>query len=142
MHRLHGRDRDAAAAATEALEIYRADGPRRFRNRIDPDFDIQAAAAACCVVLAVVAADEGDEPERAATLLGQAERLRAEVGGAPVPARSRPDDVDTAPAVAALRAHRVAAPRVEPAAKPPVSGAHRMLEVVPQPCGPTPGGIS
>jgi hypothetical protein len=30
----------------------------------------------CCVVLAVVAA-EGNEPERAATLLAQAEELRA-----------------------------------------------------------------
>ena len=36
LHRLHGRDDAAVAAATEALELYRADGFRRFRNRIDP----------------------------------------------------------------------------------------------------------
>ena len=37
LHRLHRRDDAAAAAATEALELYRAGGLRRFRNRIDPD---------------------------------------------------------------------------------------------------------
>ena len=37
LHRLHGRDDAAVAAATEALELYRAGGFRRFRNRIDPD---------------------------------------------------------------------------------------------------------
>ena len=70
LHRLHGRDDDAAAAATEALELYRAGGFRRFRNRIDPKTDLQAAAAVCCDVLAAIAA-ERDEPERAATLLGR-----------------------------------------------------------------------
>ena len=103
LHRLHGRDDAAAAAATEALEIYRADGFRRFRNRIDPTTDLQAAAAVCCEVLAAIAA-ERDEPERAATLLGQAERLRAE-SGVEVPAFQH-DDVVRAreAAVAALGA--------------------------------------
>ncbi|MDQ3293833.1 MAG: tetratricopeptide repeat protein, partial [Actinomycetota bacterium] len=75
LHRLHGRDDEAAEAATEALALYRADGFHRFRNRIDPTADLHAAAAVCCDVLAAIAA-EGDEPERAATLLGHADRLR------------------------------------------------------------------
>ena len=79
LHRLHGRDDAAVEAAAEALELYRADGFRRFRNRIDPTADLQAAAAVCCEVLAAIAA-ERDEPERAATLLGQADRLRIESG--------------------------------------------------------------
>ena len=77
LDRLHGRNDEAVAAATEALEIYAAGGPRRFQNRVDTAADLRVAAAVCCVVLAVVAAG-GDEPERAATLLGQAEHLRAE----------------------------------------------------------------
>ncbi len=77
LERIHGHNREAAAAATEALEIYSAAGPRRFQNRVDTAADMRVAAAVCCVVLAVVAA-EGDEPERAATLLAQAEELRAE----------------------------------------------------------------
>jgi predicted ATPase/DNA-binding SARP family transcriptional activator len=76
LERIHGHNCEAAAAATEALEIYSAAGPRRFQNRVDTAADMRVAAAVCCVVLAVVAA-EGDEPERAATLLAQAEELRA-----------------------------------------------------------------
>ena len=53
LHRLHGRDDAAVEAATEALELYRAGGFRRFRNRVDPTADLPAAAAACCEVLAV-----------------------------------------------------------------------------------------
>ena len=53
LHRLHGRDDAAVEAATEALELYRAGGFRRFRNRIDPTADLRAAAAVCCEVLAV-----------------------------------------------------------------------------------------
>lgn len=79
LHRLHGRDDAAAEAAAEALELYRADGFRRFRNRIDPATDLQATAAVCCEVLAAIAA-ERDEPERAATLLGHADRLRGGSG--------------------------------------------------------------
>lgn len=79
LHRLHGRDDDAAEAAAEALELYRADGFRRFRNRIDPKTDLQATAAVCCEVLAAIAVERG-EPERGATLLGNAERLRDESG--------------------------------------------------------------
>jgi predicted ATPase/DNA-binding SARP family transcriptional activator len=77
LDRLHGRSGDAFAAATEALEIYRAGGPRRFQNRIDTAADLQAAGAVCCGVLAAIAA-EGDDRERAATLLAEAEQLRAE----------------------------------------------------------------
>ena len=71
--------------------------PRRFRNRIDPQSDVLVGAAACCSVLAVLAA-EADEPERAARLLGQAERLRHDAD-APVPAFQR-EDLDRARATA------------------------------------------
>ncbi|MDQ1495866.1 MAG: hypothetical protein QOG69_2349, partial [Actinomycetota bacterium] len=93
LDRINRRDDAAEAAAGEALEIYRAGGPRRFRNRVDTAADLQAAAALCCVVLGVIAA-ERDDAERAATLLGQAERLRADAG-AEVPTFQR-DDVDRA----------------------------------------------
>jgi len=79
LHRLHHRDGAAATAATEALELYRAGDPRRFKNRIDTENELRVAAAACCVVLAAIAAD-GDEPEQAAVLLERAERLRADAG--------------------------------------------------------------
>ena len=79
LDRMNGRNRAAEAAATEALEIYRAGGLGRFRNRIDTAADLQIAAAVCCVVLAVIAA-EGDDPEQAATLLTEAERLHADAG--------------------------------------------------------------
>jgi hypothetical protein len=85
LHRLHHRDDAAAVAATEALEFYRGGDPRRFRNRIDTDGELRVAAAACYLVLAAIAA-EHDEPEQAADLLEQAERLRADTGGAEVPA--------------------------------------------------------
>jgi predicted ATPase/DNA-binding SARP family transcriptional activator len=101
LHRRHGRDEAARAAAEEALEVHRAGDPRRFRNRIDPRNEGRAAAAACCTVLAAVAA-EGDEPARAATLLGRAARLRADAG-AEVPPFQRADlDRARAAAVAAL----------------------------------------
>jgi tetratricopeptide (TPR) repeat protein len=79
LDRMNGRNRAAEAAATEALEIYRAGGLGRFRNRVDTAADLQAAAAVCCVVLAVIAAERGD-PERATTLLRDAERLFADAG--------------------------------------------------------------
>lgn len=79
LHRLHGRDDAAVDAAAEALELYRADGFPRFRNRIDPKRDLQAVAAVCCEVLAACAAERG-APEQAATLLGEASRLRDESG--------------------------------------------------------------
>jgi predicted ATPase/DNA-binding SARP family transcriptional activator len=84
LHRIHRRDDAAVEAANEALDLYRADGFPRFRNRIDPTSDLRAAAAVCCQVLAAVAA-ERDEPERAATLLGEADRLQ-EWSGLEVPA--------------------------------------------------------
>jgi len=79
LHRLHRRDDAAVEAATESLELHRAHGFRQFRNRIDPKTDLQTAAAVCYEVLAAIAA-ERDEPERAATLLGQAEHLRVDSG--------------------------------------------------------------
>jgi tetratricopeptide (TPR) repeat protein len=79
VHRHHGRNGDAAAAASEALELYQAGGPRRFGNRIDPEFDLLAGASACCAVLAVLAADEG-KGDQAAQLLGCAERLSVAAG--------------------------------------------------------------
>jgi tetratricopeptide (TPR) repeat protein len=79
LHRLHRRDDDPVDASTESLELYRADGFPRFRNRIDPTADLRAAAALSCEVLAVIAADR-EQPEQAATLLGQADSLRAETG--------------------------------------------------------------
>jgi predicted ATPase/DNA-binding SARP family transcriptional activator len=79
IHRLHGRRDAAASSATEALELYRAGGFRRFRNRVDPTSDLDAAAALCCEVLAVTLI-EGNEPKRAATLFAEADRLRVESG--------------------------------------------------------------
>jgi tetratricopeptide (TPR) repeat protein len=83
LHRLHGRNAAAAAAATEALRIHDTEGPSRFRNRIDPDFEIAAVLAACSTVLAVIAVESG-EVDRASALLERAGRLRTDVG-APVP---------------------------------------------------------
>ncbi|MEP6658849.1 MAG: BTAD domain-containing putative transcriptional regulator [Acidimicrobiales bacterium] len=103
LHRRHHRDSAAAAAATEALELYRAGDPRRFKNRIDTKNELRVAAAACYVVLAAAAA-ESDDPEHAAVLLGRADRLRAEAG-ADGPAFQR-DDLDEArrAAIAAIGA--------------------------------------
>jgi predicted ATPase len=98
LHRLAGSDDPAIEAATEALELYRADGFRRFRNRIDPTKDLQAAAAVCWEVLAAIAAEQ-DDPERAATLLGHADDLRSE-SGVEVPVFHRADVIRTREAVA------------------------------------------
>jgi predicted ATPase/DNA-binding SARP family transcriptional activator len=108
LHRLDRRDDAAIDAATEALELYQADGFRRFRNRIDPKIDLQAAAAVCCEVLAAIAAERG-EPEQAATLLGRSDLLRGE-SGVEVPAFIRDDVIGArAAAVAALGATAFAA---------------------------------
>ncbi len=105
LHRLHRREDAATAAATEALELYRAGHSRRFRNRVDPKNDLPVAAAVCDVVLAAIAT-ERQEPEQAAALLGRAERLRAEAG-AEIPAFLQ-DDEDQArqTAIAALGSTR------------------------------------
>jgi tetratricopeptide (TPR) repeat protein len=79
IHWLAGRSDDAVAAASEALEIYRAGGFRRFRNRVHPTSDLEAAAAVCCEVLAASLAQVGDSNE-AAAMLTDADRLRAESG--------------------------------------------------------------
>jgi tetratricopeptide (TPR) repeat protein len=89
LHRMHGRDGSAVDAATEALALHEADDFRRFRNRIDPTSDLDAAAATCCEVLAAIAA-ERDEPDRAVTFLERADRLRRD-SGVPVPAFQRGD---------------------------------------------------
>jgi tetratricopeptide (TPR) repeat protein len=87
LHRLRGENREATAAAEAALLIDKTEGPekaaRRFRNRIDPDFEIAAVLAVCQTVLGVIAVEHGDTSSGAA-LLAEADRLRAEVG-APVP---------------------------------------------------------
>ena len=62
-----------------ALLIHDEEGPSRFRNRIDPDFEIASVLAVCRTVLAVIAVENGD-PALGAELLAEAERLRAEVG--------------------------------------------------------------
>jgi hypothetical protein len=105
LHRLHDRPDPAAAAAREALDLYRAGDPRRFKNRIDTDNELRVAAAACGVVLAVVAA-EGEEPERAAILLGRAARLRAESGRDVPPFLHDDEDRARRAAVAALGLHQ------------------------------------
>ena len=79
LHRLHGRNDDAATAAIEALEHYRVGDFRRFRNRIDPTWDLLTAAAVARTVLAAVAAERG-EPAEAAAHLAEAEQLRAAAG--------------------------------------------------------------
>jgi predicted ATPase/DNA-binding SARP family transcriptional activator len=97
LHRHHGRNGDAAAAATEALGLRHTGWPRRFGNRIDPSLEILTAAAACCVVLGVVAVEAG-EAVRGARLLGHAARLRGDAGVC-VPALQG-DDIDRARDVA------------------------------------------
>jgi tetratricopeptide (TPR) repeat protein len=79
LHRLRGRDDDALAAATEALDLYEAGGFRRFRNRIDPTRDLLAAAAVSSEVLGAIQA-ERDEPALAGSFREQAERWRREAG--------------------------------------------------------------
>jgi predicted ATPase/DNA-binding SARP family transcriptional activator len=93
LHRLHGRDDAAAVAGAEAIELFLAGGPRRFRNRIDPEADMLAGAAACCSVLGVLAAESGHW-ERSAHLLGHAAQLR-DRAAAPLPPFQR-DDLDRA----------------------------------------------
>jgi len=99
LHRLHGRDDDAVEAAAEALELYPAGGFRRFRNRIDPTKDLDAAAAVCWEVLAAIAAERG-ERDHSATLLDHAERLRIK-SGVEVPAFLHDDVIGTREMVAA-----------------------------------------
>ena len=83
LHRLHGRNSEATTAATEALELYLVNRPRRFENRVDPRADVLIAAAVCCVVLASIDAETGNGAY-AARLLGQADHLRSDAA-APVP---------------------------------------------------------
>ncbi|MBV8979924.1 MAG: winged helix-turn-helix domain-containing protein [Acidimicrobiia bacterium] len=83
LHRLHGRNEDAVAAASEALRIHEVEGPSGFRNRIDPDFEIASVLAVCSTILAVIALESG-ELDRGADLLQRADTLRQDVG-APEP---------------------------------------------------------
>lgn len=103
LHRIHGRNAAAAAAGEEALELFLAGGPRRFRNRIDPQNDLLAGAAACCSLLGVLAAEAG-HGERAARLLGHAEGLRSDAD-APVPPFQRDDIARARDATVALLGH-------------------------------------
>jgi predicted ATPase/DNA-binding SARP family transcriptional activator len=89
LHRLNGRDGDAAAAATEALDLYLAGGPRRLTNVVDPQANVLIAAAVCCAVLGGVAVERG-KGEQAAQLLGHADRCLRDSGG-PGPAFQRGD---------------------------------------------------
>jgi tetratricopeptide (TPR) repeat protein len=52
LHQHRGDVTAAEAAATEALELYRAGDPRRFKNRIDTESELRVAAATCQRVLA------------------------------------------------------------------------------------------
>jgi tetratricopeptide (TPR) repeat protein len=83
VHRVHGRNAEAATAAHAAVLIHEKEGPDRFRNRIDPDFEIASVLAVCKTVLGLIEVEAG-EPGRGARLLAEADRLRLEVG-APVP---------------------------------------------------------
>jgi tetratricopeptide (TPR) repeat protein len=83
VHRLDGRNASAAEAAIEALDLYLAGEPRRLANRVDPRADQLAGAAVCCTELGILGIEAGDV-EHAVQLLGQAERLRSDVG-VPVP---------------------------------------------------------
>ncbi|MGI9051697.1 MAG: BTAD domain-containing putative transcriptional regulator [Ilumatobacteraceae bacterium] len=89
LHRLNGRDGEAATAGTEALELFLVGSPRRLTNRVDPNADVLTAAAACCAVLGSVAGIKGNG-EQAAQLLGHADRLRTDAG-TPVPTFQRVD---------------------------------------------------
>jgi tetratricopeptide (TPR) repeat protein len=93
LHRRRGQDDQAASAATEAVGLYLAGWPRRFRNRIDPELEILTAVAACCAVLGMLAVEEGDGAH-GAQLLGHANHLRGD-GGGPVPAFQH-DDISRA----------------------------------------------
>ena len=75
LHCHRGRYAEAAAAATEALDICRADQPRRFGNRIDPGLEVEVGAALCCTVLGIIASEQG-EATRCALFLGHADRIR------------------------------------------------------------------
>jgi tetratricopeptide (TPR) repeat protein len=77
LHRLSGRDEDAARAASEALGVHALGGPRRLANRVDPEADVLASAAACHAVLAGAAVDRGDRDE-AVERLADADRLLSE----------------------------------------------------------------
>jgi hypothetical protein len=80
---VEGDNPTAVQAANDAIAIHDSEPPSRFRNRIDPDFEIAAVLAVCHTVLGLVAVEAGDA-EGGAKLLSEADRLRAEVG-APVP---------------------------------------------------------
>ena len=108
LHRLQGRNADAATAAAEALRTYETGGASRFRNRIDADFEIASVLAACQTVLGAIAVEDG-EIGRASELLAEADRLRAEVG-APVP-RFQIEDREWARSTVAAAGKRGPSPR-------------------------------
>jgi predicted ATPase/DNA-binding SARP family transcriptional activator len=77
LHRIEGRREEAAAAATEALEMHLEGMALRFENRVEPSAHLHPAVVSACAVLAGSAADAGDDA-RAARLLGHAQRHRTE----------------------------------------------------------------
>ncbi len=93
LHRVRGANAEAAIAANDALAIHETEGPDRFRNRIDPDFEIAAVLAVCHTVLGVIAIEDGDAT-RGAEHVAEADRLRSHAG-APVP-KFQVDDVERA----------------------------------------------
>jgi hypothetical protein len=93
LHRVDGRLDTAVEAATEALDLYLAGGPRLLANRVDPRADLLANAAVCCTELAIIAVERGSA-EHAARLLGHADRLRRDAGVA-IPG-FQSDDLDRA----------------------------------------------
>jgi predicted ATPase/DNA-binding SARP family transcriptional activator len=91
IHHLHGQDREAATAATEALRLHDQIGPRRMANRTSGHAEEAAGAAVSRTVLASIAAAAGD-PAVAVEELARADDLRR-AASAPVPPFQH-DDVE------------------------------------------------
>ena len=89
IHRLRGRDEEAARCATEALGLHAQIGPRRLANRTSGHAEQAIGAATSRTVLAVLAAEAGDAAA-ASEHLARADELRGRAG-APVPPFQRGD---------------------------------------------------
>ena len=122
--------RTAATAANEALHIHETNGASRFRNRIDPDFEIASVLAVCHTVLAVIAVEQGDPDDRRRRGWPRPIGSASEVG-APVP-RFQVDDLERARGRS--RAGRVSGGQA------PGKGLIGSWGC-PQQCGPDPGGL-
>ena len=163
LHRIHGRnDATRSPRPTEALEIYRAGGPRRFRNRVDTEADLRGRRRG------VLRGARGDRRGRRrpgaggdAARAGRAPARRGRRRGPGVPARRRRTGSRRRRS-RRLRRGRVRRRRSSGRSRPestrrPVPGsqpreartsapARRQVSalldggVVPQAAGPTPGG--